>query len=79
MNTSTTVSPPAHAPSAPLARRVRAYLFSGSRRTVQTVLGLAWLLDAGLQFQPFMYSTGFIQMLTALRPGQPHWVAGPMS
>ena len=55
MNTSTTVSPPAHAPSAPLARRVRDYFFSDSRRTVQTVLGLAWLLDAGLQFQSFMY------------------------
>ena len=79
MNTSTTVSPPAHAPSAPLARRVRDYFFSDSRRTVQTVLGLAWLLDAGLQFQSFMYSNGFIQTLTDTRPGQPHWVAGPIS
>jgi hypothetical protein len=78
VNTSTTVSPPARAPGAPLARGVRDYFFSDSRRTVQTVLGLAWLLDAGLQFQPFMYSNGFVQMLTAVRPGQPHWVAGPI-
>jgi hypothetical protein len=79
VNTSTTVSPPAHAPNGPLARRVRDYFFSDSRRTVQTVLGLAWLLDAGLQFQSFMYSNGFIQMLTSMRRGQPHWVAGPIS
>jgi hypothetical protein len=78
-NTSPTVSPPAHAPGGPLARGVRDYFFSDSRRTVQTVLGLAWLLDAGLQFQSFMYSNGFIQMLTAVRPGQPDWVAGPIS
>jgi hypothetical protein len=79
VNTSTTVSPPAHALGAPLARGVRDYFFSDSRRTVQTVLGLAWLLDAGLQFQSFMYSNGFIQMLTGVRSGQPHWVAGLMS
>jgi hypothetical protein len=79
VNTSTTVGPPAQALGAPLARGLRDYFFSDSRRTVQTVLGLAWLLDAGLQFQSFMYSNGFIQMLTAMRPGQPHWVAGPIS
>jgi hypothetical protein len=79
VNPSTTVSSQAHAPGAPLARRVRGYFFSDSRRAVQTVLGLAWLLDAGLQFQSFMYSNGFIQTLTDTRPGQPHWVAGPIS
>jgi hypothetical protein len=79
VTTRTTVGSPAHAPGAPLARGVRGYFFSDSRRTVQTVLGLLWLLDAGLQFQSFMYSTGFTQMLTATRSGQPHWVAGPIS
>jgi hypothetical protein len=78
VNTSTTVSPPAHAAGGPLAHGLRDYFFSDSRRTVQTVLGLAWLLDAGLQFQSFMYSNGFIQMLTGTRSGQPHWVAGPI-
>ncbi|MGH2862763.1 MAG: hypothetical protein ACRDLT_14845, partial [Solirubrobacteraceae bacterium] len=43
--------------------------------TAQTVLGLIWLLDAGLQFQSFMYSKGFIAMLTQMSLGQPHWLA----
>jgi hypothetical protein len=58
---------------------VRAYFASDSRRTVQTVLGLIWLLDGGLQFQPFMYSKGFIQMLTGMTPGQPGWLASSVN
>ncbi len=58
---------------------VRAYFASDSRRTVQTVLGLIWLLDGGLQFQSFMYSKGFIQMLTGMTPGQPGWLAGSVN
>lgn len=54
--------------------RVRAYFFSDGTRGAQTVLGLIWLLDGGLQFQSFMYSKGFVQMLTAMAPGQPHWL-----
>lgn len=53
---------------------IRAYFASDSRRAVQTVLGLIWLLDGGLQFQSFMYSNGFIQMLTGMESGQPHWL-----
>ena len=30
-----------------------------AQRTLQIVLGLFWLLDAGLQFQPFMFGKGF--------------------
>src|SRR5271168_5257170 len=30
-----------------------------TQRTLQVVLGLFWLLDAGLQFQPFMFGKGF--------------------
>ncbi len=44
--------------------RVKAYFFSDSRRSIQTVLGLIWLLVGGLQFQSFMYGKGFIQMLS---------------
>ena len=44
-------------------RSVRDYFWSDSRRAIQTVLGLVWLLDGALQFQSFMYSRGFIQML----------------
>jgi hypothetical protein len=43
-------------------------------RTVQTVLGLIWLLDGGLQFQSFMYSHGFIAMLQASGAGQSGWL-----
>jgi hypothetical protein len=58
---------------------VRAYFASDSRRTVQTVLGLIWLLDGGLQFQSFMYSKGFIQMLTGMTAGQPGWLASSVN
>jgi hypothetical protein len=54
---------------------VRAYFLSDRTRTAQTCLGLIWLLDGGLQFQSFMYSKGFPQMLIALTPGQPTWVS----
>jgi hypothetical protein len=54
--------------------RARAYFASDATRTIQTVLGLIWLLDGGLQFQSFMYGKGFIQMLTAMTAGQPGWV-----
>ncbi|HEY5317763.1 MAG TPA: hypothetical protein VIJ20_07265, partial [Solirubrobacteraceae bacterium] len=57
---------------------LRAYFFSDTRRTVQTVLGLIWLLDGGLQFQSFMYGKGFIQMLTGMAPAQPHWLASTL-
>jgi hypothetical protein len=55
--------------------RARAYFASDRGRTVQTVLGLIWLLDGALQFQSFMYSKGFIDMLTSMAPGQPGWLA----
>ena len=58
-----------------LGAGLRANFFSDPTRTAQTVLGLIWLLDAGLQFQSFMYSRGFIAMITAMAPGQPHWLA----
>ena len=58
---------------------LRAYFFSDSTRTAQTVLGVIWLLDGGLQFQSFMYSKGFIQTITAMAPGQPHWLASSIN
>jgi hypothetical protein len=57
---------------------LRAYLFSDTRRTLTVILGLIWLLDGGLQFQSFMYSHGFVEMLTGLTSGQPGWVSGSM-
>ncbi len=55
--------------------RGKTYFFSDSRRSIQTVLGLIWVLVGALQFQSFMYGQGFIQMLQGLTAGQPGWVA----
>ncbi len=73
MSTSMSVRSPA------IGRRSRhgataAYFGSDAVRVGQTVLGLIWLLDGALQFQSFMYSRGFIQMITAGEAGQPGWL-----
>jgi cytochrome oxidase Cu insertion factor (SCO1/SenC/PrrC family) len=62
-------------PHQSLAARTHAYFASDSRRAYQTALGLLWLLDGALQFQPFMYSHGFIAQLKANASGQPGWLA----
>jgi hypothetical protein len=50
-----------------------------TRRGLQIALGLFWLLDGGLQFQPFMLRASFArQVLAPVGDGQPHWVAGPV-
>jgi hypothetical protein len=63
----------------PALGRLRAYFFPDSRRSIQTFLGLIWLLDGALQFQSFMYSKGFVQMLTAMSAGQPHWLGSSIN
>jgi len=55
-------------------RGLRDYFAADGVRAVQTCLGLIWLLDGGLQFQSFMYSQGFVQLLKANAVGQPGWV-----
>lgn len=57
----------------------RAYFWSDGRRIAQTILGVLWLLDGALQFQSFMYSKGFIQMLTGMTAGQPGWLTDSMN
>jgi hypothetical protein len=57
-----------------LPERFRAYFWSDNVRRTQTLLGLVWLLDGGLQFQGFMYSHGFPQMIAGLAVGQPGWL-----
>jgi hypothetical protein len=43
-----------------------------SQRALQIVLGLFWVLDAALQFQPFMFGRGFVQAnILANAQGQP--------
>jgi hypothetical protein len=78
----TTTTVPSPLP-AEMARRVltraRRYFASNSQRGFQTALGLIWLLDGALQFQPYMYGSGFINGLTGLDPGQPHWLAASIN
>jgi hypothetical protein len=50
-----------------------------ARRKLQLALAGIWLLDAILQFQAFMFSKGFAQMLAATAPGNPRFIADPIS
>ena len=59
--------------------RARAYFFSDGRRSVQTVLGLIWVLVGALQFQSFMYGKGLTELLQGLTAGQPGWVASSVN
>lgn len=50
-----------------------------TRRTLQIVLGLLWVLDGVLQLQPFMLRASFAtELLAPLGDGQPQFVAGPV-
>ena len=61
-------APPARSP----LRLVR------SQRALQIILGLFWILDAALQFQPYMFSKNFVHtFVLANAAGQPlviRWV-----
>jgi hypothetical protein len=50
-----------------------------SRRVLQLVLAAIWLLDGLLQFQPFMFTKAFGQMLAATAPGNPGVIARPIT
>jgi hypothetical protein len=51
---------------------------AGTRRGLQVALGLVWLLDAALQFQPYMFGRGFVTgVLTPAEAGNPGAVASP--
>jgi hypothetical protein len=72
----------------PTAARVRPrprYLARGTnlarrRRALQVVLGLIWLLDAALQFQPYMFTRAFAsQVIQGSAAGNPAVIAGPIT
>ncbi len=50
-----------------------------TRRGLQLALALLWLIAAGLQYQPYMFGTGFrTDVIGGAGAGQPGWVAaGP--
>jgi hypothetical protein len=50
-----------------------------ARRALQLVLAAVWLLDGVLQYQSFMYSRAFGQMLAATAAGNPGVIAGPIT
>jgi hypothetical protein len=53
---------------------------AGPRRALQLALGVVWLLDAALQYQPYMFSKMFPAMM--LTPsgtgGEPAFISGPV-
>lgn len=65
-------STPKADPSTPEAEASRFPLAIRSQRALQVVLGLFWILDAALQFQPFMFGRGFVDdFILANATGQP--------
>ncbi len=61
------------------AVREESWAAPGLRRRLQLVLAGIWLLDGVLQFQAFMFSKGFSQMLAATAPGNPAVIADPIN
>jgi hypothetical protein len=50
-----------------------------TRRLLQLVLAGIWLLDAVLQYQGFMFSKGFSDMLAGTASGNPGVIARPIT
>jgi hypothetical protein len=50
-----------------------------ARRALQLALAAIWLLDAVLQYQSFMFTKGFGQMLAGTAAGNPSVIAGPIN
>ena len=49
-------------------------------RTIQILLGMTWIVAGALQYQPFMFSTGFLaHVLSPASKGQPGWIGAPMT
>lgn len=49
------------------------------RRTLQLALGVIWLLDAALQYQPYMFTKAFPrEVLAPVGPGNPGWISHPV-
>ncbi|HEY5357232.1 MAG TPA: hypothetical protein VIJ82_05995 [Streptosporangiaceae bacterium] len=61
-------------------RRAADYQSAGPRRRIQLGLGLIWLLDAALQYQPYMFSRAFAtQVIAPAGAGSPGFVARPVT
>jgi hypothetical protein len=51
---------------------------SGGGRRLRLALAVVWLLDAALQYQPYMFTKAFARTLAASAQGNPPVVAGPV-
>jgi hypothetical protein len=52
---------------------------TGARRWLQIALGLIWVLDAALQYQPYMFSKGFVTgLIQPAGMGSPAFVSTPV-
>ena len=51
----------------------------GVRRALQLALAAIWLLDGVLQYQSFMFTKAFGQMLASTAPGNPAVIASPIN
>jgi hypothetical protein len=52
----------------------------GARRWIQIALGVIWLLDAALQYQPYMFTRAFpTQVIEPAGAGSPGFVAHPVN
>ena len=70
--------------AAPLQRRgapsaVSTWQPPDARRWLQLGLAVIWVIDGVLQFQSFMFSRSFAQMLASTGPGNPGWIAGSIT
>lgn len=55
-------------------------VIEGRRRTLQIALGVIWLLDAALQYQPYMFTRGFVtDVIQSTAAGNPVLVARPVT
>ena len=60
-------------------RREAAGATLDARRALQLALAAIWLLDGVLQYQPFMYTKAFAQMLAGTADGNPAVIARPIT
>jgi hypothetical protein len=61
-------------------RQVAADQTTPGRRGLQLYLGLIWLLDAALQYQPFMFGPAFVtRIIEPAAAGNPRWVTSPVT
>lgn len=62
------------------SRQVAADQTTPGRRGLQLCLGLMWLLDAALQYQPFMFGPSFLtQVIKPAETGNPPWVTSSVT